>query len=230
MVAVEASAYTQTQNAVAAAPATAPPSSGATEFSFHDILDIINPLQHIPIVGTLYRAISGDTIKPFDKVAGDTLYGGPLGFVSSMADLVFQKITGKDFGATVLALVSGDDNSNPAAVANAATPPASATAASASPSSLGVAPVTVTPDGFSPASLAAQTPLPVATAPAYAASASVAPQGAISPPGMTALQSALSRSGIDPDTANRAAYAYRRAVGLVMQPLTMPDVAALPAS
>ena len=29
-------------------------------FSFHDLLDTINPLQHLPVVSTIYRAITGD--------------------------------------------------------------------------------------------------------------------------------------------------------------------------
>src|SRR4051812_32361643 len=90
--------------AASARPAdAAPPAAGSG--LFQDILDIINPLQHLPVVGTLYRAITGDTIGKFEKVAGDTLYGGLWGAVSSVADLAFESITGKNFGDTVLALV-----------------------------------------------------------------------------------------------------------------------------
>jgi len=74
-------------------------------FTFHDFVSIFNPLQHIPVVSTLYRAITGDTIKPFERIVGDTLYGGWEGCVSSVANLVYENETGKDFGDTVLAFV-----------------------------------------------------------------------------------------------------------------------------
>ena len=76
-------------------------SLGAT---FEDLLDIVNPLQHLPVVGTLYRAVSGDKMATVPKIAGDTLYGGLWGAVGALADTAFEAITGKDFGATVLAL------------------------------------------------------------------------------------------------------------------------------
>ena len=34
------------------------------EFTFDDLIDVINPLQHLPIVSTIYRAITGDEITP----------------------------------------------------------------------------------------------------------------------------------------------------------------------
>ncbi len=89
-----------------AAAATAPAASAAAGsddgFSFNDLLDIVNPLQHIPVVGTLYRRITGDTINTVPKIAGDTLYGGLEGFAGSVADTIFEKVTGKSFGDTVL--------------------------------------------------------------------------------------------------------------------------------
>ena len=110
--------------AYAPAPAASASATGKSDtgFSlhtaFHDLLDIVNPLQHLPIVGTLYRAITGDTIGTMEKIAGDTLYGGVWGAVSSVADAAFEAVTGKDFGATMLALVTGDDKT-PAAKAAA---------------------------------------------------------------------------------------------------------------
>jgi hypothetical protein len=71
--------------------------------AFHEFLDIVNPLQHLPVIGTLYRAITGDTQDTVSKIAGDTLYGGLWGAVSAVADSAFQAVTGKDFGSTVLA-------------------------------------------------------------------------------------------------------------------------------
>jgi hypothetical protein len=115
---------TRAQNLAAPSPSLPGPLSASDTggFSFHDLLNIVNPLQHLPVISTIYRAITGDTIKPFDKIAGDTLYGGVIGFVSSLADTIFEKITGKDFGDTVLSLFTGSHDSKPTAVAQASEP------------------------------------------------------------------------------------------------------------
>ncbi|MGI4955588.1 MAG: hypothetical protein ACRYGM_27590 [Janthinobacterium lividum] len=39
----------------------------------------LNPLHHIPIVGTIYRAVTGETIPAPMRVLGAGLIGGPLG-------------------------------------------------------------------------------------------------------------------------------------------------------
>lgn len=90
-------------------------------FSFDDFLDIINPLQHIPVVSTIYRKLTGDTIKPLERLAGDTLYGGLWGGISSAANLIFEHITGKDFGDTAYAMVFGDDDKTTAVAATSPT-------------------------------------------------------------------------------------------------------------
>jgi hypothetical protein len=108
------------------------------DFSFHNLLGIINPLQHLPVVGTLYRAITGDTISAPEKIAGDALYGGVWGAVSGAADVAFEAATGKDFGSTVLAMFTGNSDKPVTAVAAnppappAATPPAAPAAMPAS--------------------------------------------------------------------------------------------------
>ena len=83
--------------------------SSAGDLSFGDFLDIINPLQHIPLVSTLYREITGDEISPHARILGDTLFGGPTGFLSSVANVLYQEITGEDVGETVVAFFSGDE-------------------------------------------------------------------------------------------------------------------------
>jgi hypothetical protein len=98
--------------------------SGEWDFSFHNILSIINPLQHLPVIGTLYRAITGDTMGTPEKIAGDTLYGGVWGAVASVADTAFKALTGKDVGDTVLALFTGGHGQSPLAIASNAAPPA----------------------------------------------------------------------------------------------------------
>ncbi len=88
-------------------------SSGVWEkesFSFWDIIDAINPLQHIPIISTIYRKITGDEMGYASRIAGDTLYGGVLGsmvtsLVSAVANVFVDSNTGKDIGEHVMASV-----------------------------------------------------------------------------------------------------------------------------
>lgn len=77
---------------------------GSDGFTFLDFLDIINPLHHIPIVGTLYRHFTGDEIDPGSRVFGGTLFFGPLGTVASIGDVLIRDATGKDLGQHVMAM------------------------------------------------------------------------------------------------------------------------------
>ncbi len=91
----------------------------ATEsgFSFADLLDIINPLQHIPIVSTIYRQITGDEIGAGARILGGALFGGVLGLVSGLANALVERETGRDIGDNVLALLQDEpatDTSTPA--------------------------------------------------------------------------------------------------------------------
>jgi len=93
--------------AVRAAPDAGTKGAGAKDahsgFTFHDFLNIINPLQHIPVVSTIYREITGDEMKPISGVLGGALFGGVIGLATSAVDAIIQEATGKDFGAHVLA-------------------------------------------------------------------------------------------------------------------------------
>lgn len=80
------------------------PSAGDKPFSFLDLLDVINPLQHIPIIGTIYRALTGDEIKPAARIIGDTAFGGAVGAAIALADTALEASTGKDAGQHVVAL------------------------------------------------------------------------------------------------------------------------------
>ena len=35
---------------------------GKEPYEFHDVIDIVNPLQHLPVINILYRGITGDEI------------------------------------------------------------------------------------------------------------------------------------------------------------------------
>jgi hypothetical protein len=57
---------------------------GADGFGFDDLVDIINPLQHVPILSALYRWATGDKISQGASLAGDIMFGGAL-FAGPMA-------------------------------------------------------------------------------------------------------------------------------------------------
>lgn len=84
----------------------------AEKFSFFDFLDIINPLQHIPIVNNIYREITGDKINNAARIAGGALYGGIIGAAVGVASAVSVNETGQDIGGvamTKMGLIKGDD-------------------------------------------------------------------------------------------------------------------------
>ncbi len=80
--------------------------NGTTEkdgFSFWDVLDVINPLQHIPVISTIYRAITGDEIKAPARILGDGIFGGVIGAVAGVINSVVSEFSGKGIGEHVLA-------------------------------------------------------------------------------------------------------------------------------
>lgn len=83
--------------------------SSAGDFTFGDFLDIINPLQHIPVISNLYREITGDEISPHARIMGDTLFGGPTGFLASIANVFYEEVVGEDVGETVVAFFTGGE-------------------------------------------------------------------------------------------------------------------------
>jgi len=95
-------AVSSTEAIAVTAPAPKSHLWDGSSFGFTDILGIINPLQHIPIVATIYRAVTGDTIGNVAKVVGDGLYGGLLGVASGAVDVATSEATGKDIGQHVL--------------------------------------------------------------------------------------------------------------------------------
>src|ERR1700689_455600 len=95
-----------TESITVTAPNPAAPKShlwAGAEFGLTDVLAVINPLQHIPIVGMIYRAVTGDTIGNVARGAGDGLYGGLLGLASGLVDVASLEMTGEDVGQHVIA-------------------------------------------------------------------------------------------------------------------------------
>jgi hypothetical protein len=164
----------QAAQATPAAATTAPASHfwAGRSFSFHDVLDAINPLQHLPIVATLYRHMTGDKIGNAARVVGDTLYGGPIGLAMSLVNVLEVEKTGTDLGDHVLAMVEGDKSkptktAAPAATMLAATSPQQP-ASSAAPGS--ATPASVYPSSVSGAAWAPGSAGPIPLGPAGASS------------------------------------------------------------
>ncbi|HUO92155.1 MAG TPA: hypothetical protein VMU22_04495 [Rhizomicrobium sp.] len=215
-----------------ASPVTLPVATGAAakhaandDFTFDDLISIVNPLQHIPVVSTVYRAVTGDTIKPFERILGDTLYGGMWGMVSSVANVVYEDVTGKDFGQTVLDFVMGNDDApatrdGSSPMSDAAATPASINSAA---STAAVQPASLPATGTIPAE--ANGPPRALQAPKSSASTDDA--------AMLALLRSLSNKGVDPALGQRAVSAYKKSLQAKPQEPTQnptPPAAQIPTS
>jgi hypothetical protein len=88
--------------------------------TFKDFLQSFNPLQHLPVIGTIYRAVTGETIEPAAGVIGGFLFGGPIGAASSLFNSIVGESSGKDVGGHMMAMVGlGKDT----AIARPTAPP-----------------------------------------------------------------------------------------------------------
>jgi hypothetical protein len=96
---VQAALAPTPEQAAATAAETADPA--ATAFAdgsspgLGDALDIINPLQHIPLVSQYYRDWTGDDMGYISQVAGGALWGGSLGVATSFVNLGLTSVMGK---------------------------------------------------------------------------------------------------------------------------------------
>lgn len=89
---------------------------------FRDIVDIINPFQHLPLIGEIYRNVTGDQISDGARHAGHALYGLALGGPLGMAGMLGYAMAGS---AVEGALQTPDTTENTeAAVARAPDEPA----------------------------------------------------------------------------------------------------------
>jgi hypothetical protein len=77
----------------------------ADEPRFRDLVDIVNPLNHIPVVSTVYQRVTGDTPGFMSRLIGGTIYGGPIGLIAGLINGVSEAETGNDIGGHVASLV-----------------------------------------------------------------------------------------------------------------------------
>ena len=73
-------------------------------------MDIINPLQHIPVVSTIYRNATGDEIAPGTRLLGAGLFAGPIGMALASVNIVAEGVTGQDLGEHALAMFDGSSD------------------------------------------------------------------------------------------------------------------------
>jgi hypothetical protein len=147
----------QAAGANPAAPASSVQTTTTAEhgLSFHDVLSAMNPLQYLPVVGTIYRAVTGDVIPEALRCGGSMLVsgllGGPIGLGINIATTIAEKATGIDPEKIIAAQI------NPAPLADA--PPADISA-------LATAPPSLTPATAAPPAVA-QTPMTAAQLASY---------------------------------------------------------------
>ena len=101
---------------------SAAPPKKAGGMSFGDVLSCLNPLQYLPVVGTIYRAVTGDTIpEPVREVGSlvvSGLTGGPVGVGISLGMDAIERAVGFDqerFSQSVLAAIGIGHSPAPAA-------------------------------------------------------------------------------------------------------------------
>lgn len=80
----------------AAAPADGGPPLGPEEYApipgemtFRQFLQGLNPLHHLPGVGTIYRAVTGAEIHPVMRVLGGAAFG-PIGMITAAVGAAFD--------------------------------------------------------------------------------------------------------------------------------------------
>lgn len=74
-------------------------------FGFGDLVDMINPIQHLPIIGQIYRRITGDTIKPASQIIGGAAFGGMAGAAGGIAQSILEYETGASAAGNAIKIV-----------------------------------------------------------------------------------------------------------------------------
>ena len=175
--------------------------------SFGDLIDTINPLQHIPFVSSIYRDLTGDQISNQARIAGGALYGGVIGFAASMLNSAVDLATGEDIGGHVLASLFGNDT--PDTDSKTTKLAANTPAAEPEPAPTDTALVT--------GSIAPNKPTAQATT-STSASKPTQPLPQLSPEAFNALIGSFA----DPEAAKKANAALAREVAKTTQPTATP--------
>ncbi len=68
-------------------PTVAPADWDPSHIGFSDVLSALNPLQYLPVVGTIYREVTGDKVNPSLQMAVSaivSIFLGPVGLAGAM--------------------------------------------------------------------------------------------------------------------------------------------------
>lgn len=65
------------------------------DISFGDFLANLNPLHHIPVVGWVYRQVTGESVNPAFRALGGFLLGGPIGAIVAAVGAVAESLFGE---------------------------------------------------------------------------------------------------------------------------------------
>ncbi len=83
---------------------------GKDGFDFADILDIINPLQHLPIISKFYRQQTDDEASEGSRLLGGVVFGGLIGGIggalSALTNSVVRHETQQDLGDYLIAEIT----------------------------------------------------------------------------------------------------------------------------
>jgi hypothetical protein len=79
----------------------------AEEFGFSDLVDIVNPLHHIPVIGDIYRSATGDSIQAPSRLMGGILFGGVSGGGTALANIIIEEETGTDIAGNMIGFATG---------------------------------------------------------------------------------------------------------------------------
>lgn len=94
------------------------------QLTWKDAVDAINPLQQLPVVGDIYRGVTGSTISGVARVAGGFLFGGIAGgMVAALTAAFAEAHDGQGPGEQLVAALAGTGKPEAAdAAPTAATP------------------------------------------------------------------------------------------------------------
>ncbi len=84
---------------------------GKDGFTFGDVLDIVNPIQHLPIIANQYREQTHDDASEGSKLIGGVLFGsllgGVFGVLSSITNSIVRHETHQDVEEHLIDLADG---------------------------------------------------------------------------------------------------------------------------
>lgn len=110
------------------------------DITAREVLSGLNPIHHIPFVSQLVDATEANTNRgaaaSVGKLVVGTLLGGPLGFLASLANVIYEQQTGESMIASAAHALTGEETTQ---VAQATTTADAYDVASLAPAAGGVA-------------------------------------------------------------------------------------------